>query len=341
MALLLLGAEWTVRNALHLAARAEVRPLVAGLSLMALSSSAPHLVIGLEAVSAGAPDVFLGSLVGGTLFNLLVTLGLSALVMPLRVSLPVVRLDLPMVAGGAGMLYLLASDQHLGTLEAVLLLAGWAGYLGVLTWQFRRAARPAPATPARQRSATAASLRLATGVAMVILGGQWLLAATVTFANELGLSERVVGLTLVAVCASLPALLMSLLATGRGERELAVGNVLGASLCNLTLVLAVTVCASPDGLSVSPNSLAFELPALLGAALLAWLLFYLGRRISRVEGLLLLALYALFALHLVAFSTGMPLATRLERLLWVYVLPALGLLVIAAAWLQWRASRGR
>jgi cation:H+ antiporter len=339
--LLLLGAELTVRNALRLAERARVRPLVAGLSLMALGSSAPQLVIGMGAVSAGAPDVALGSTVGGTLFNLLVTLGLCALIVPLRVSLPVVRLDLPMVIGAAALLYLLALDLHLGAIEAALLLAAWAAYLGVLAWQFRQTGRPAPSGPRRQRSPLAAVLRMAVGVAMLAVGGQWLLSATVAFANELGLSERVVGLTLVGVCASLPALLMSLLAAWRGERELAVGNVIGSSLCNLTVVLAITVLASPDGLSVSPNSLAFDLPVLLGATLVAWPLFRLGYRISRLEGLLLLALYGLYGMHLVAFSTDMPLAVHLERLLGVYVLPVLGVMVMIAAWRHYRGVRRR
>lgn len=339
--MLLLGAELTVRNALRLAERARVRPLVAGLSLMALGSSAPQLVVGLGAVGAGAPDVALGSLIGGSLFNLLVTLGLCALIMPLRVSLPVVRLDLPLVIGAAALLYLLTLDQHLGPLEATLLLAGWALYLGILAWQFRRKGRPAPSGPSRQRSPLAAGLRMAAGIALLAVGGQCLVSATVTFANELGLSERVIGLTVMAVCASLPALLMSLLAVWRGERELAVGNVIGSSLCNLTAVMAITVLASREGLSVSPNGLVFELPVLLSAALLAWVLFRLGYRLSRLEGLLLLGLYALFGVHLIAFSTDMLLAVRMERWLGRYVLPALALLVALAAWQHYRRGSKR
>lgn len=339
--MLLLGAELTVRNALRLAERARVRPLVAGLSLMALGSSAPQLVVGLGAVNAGAPDVALGSLVGGSLFNLLVILGVCALIVPLRVSLPVVRLDLPLVIGAAALLYLLALDQHLGPLEATLLLAGWALYLGILAWQFHRQGRPAPSGPDRKRSPLAAALRVVAGIALLAVGGQCLVSATVIFANELGLSERVMGLTVMAVCASLPALLLSLLATWRGERELAVGNVIGSSLCNLTVVLAITVFASPGGLSVSPNSLMFELPVLLGAALLSGVLFRLGYRLSRLEGLLLLALYGLFGVHLIAFSTDMLLAVRLERWLGTYLLPLLAVLVALAAWRQYRNARRR
>lgn len=330
--MLLLGAELMVRNALRLAQRARVRPLVMGLLLMALGSSAPQLAISLGAVDAGAPDIALGSLIGGTLFNLLVTLGLCALVVPLRVSLPVVRLDLPMVAVAAALLYALAGDRHLGTWEAALLLASGAVYLAVAGWQFRHAGRPVPQVPARQRALAATLARLVAGIVLLTTGGQWLLSAAVTFANELGLSERVVGLTVVAACASLLQLLMALFAVWRGERELAVGSVIGGSVYNLTGVIALTVLASPDGLSISPNGLAYELPALLGATLLAWPLFRLGYRITRLEGLLLLALYALFALHLIGFSTGMPIALRLERLASHYALPLLIVLVLLAAW---------
>lgn len=334
--MLLLGAELMVRNALRLALRARVRPLVVGLLLMALGSSAPQLAISLGAVDAGAPDVAIGSLIGGTLFNLLVTLGLCALVVPLRVSLPVVKLDVPMVVIAAALLYALAWDQHLGAWEAALLLVSGAVYLAIAGWQFRHAGRPVPRAPERQRSVLATLARLAAGIALLTVGGQWLLSAAVTFANELGLSERVIGLTVVAACASLPQLLMALFAVWRGERELAVGSVIGGSVYTLTGVVAVTVLSSPDGLSISPNGLAYELPALLGAALLAWPLFRLGYRITRLEGLLLLALYGVFALHLIGFSTGMPIAIRLERLTLHYALPMLVVLVLLAAWRQRR-----
>ena len=334
--MLLLGAELMVRNALRLALRARVRPLVMGLLLMALGSSAPQLAISLGAVDAGAPDVAIGSLVGGTLFNLFVTLGLCALVVPLRVSLPVVKLDVPMVVIAAALLYALAWDQHLGAWEAALLLVSGAAYLAIAGWQFRHAGRPVPSAPDRQRSVLATLARLAAGITVLTVGGQWLLTAAVTFANELGLSERVIGLTVVAACASLPQLLMALFAVWRGERELAVGSVIGGSVYTLTGVVAVTVLASPNGLSISPNGLAYELPALLGAALLAWPLFRLGYRITRLEGLLLLALYGVFALHLIGFSTGMPVALRLERLALHYALPMLVVLVLLAAWRQRR-----
>ncbi|WP_426149797.1 sodium:calcium antiporter [Pseudomonas sp. DC3000-4b1] len=338
LAMLMLGAELSVRNLLRLAERARVRPLIAGLSLMALGSSAPQLAIGLGAINADAPDLAFGSLVGGTLFNLWVTLGLCALIVPLRVSPSVVRLDLPLVALTAVLLYGLSMDQRLGSLEAVLLVAAWAGYLCRVAWHFKHAHRPVPRAPVRQRSALAAGVRLALGILALTLGSQWILAATVAIANELGLSERIMGLTLVAVCASLPGLAMSSLAALRGERELAVGNVIGATLCNLTGVLGVVVLAAPRGLSISPNSLAFDLPVLFVAALLAWPLLRLGYRLSRLEGLLLLALYALFGAHLVAFNTDMPLAMRAERLLLHYVLPLLGILVAMEAWRNWRRS---
>lgn len=336
--MLLLGAELMVRNALRLAQRAQVRPLVVGLLLMAMGSSAPQLAISLGAVDAGAPDLAWGSLVGGTLFSLLVALGLCALIVPLRVSLPVARLDVPMVVVATALLYALGWDQHLGAWEAGLLLLSAMAYLGVVAWQFRHAGRPVPKAPPRQRSLIITLARLLIGLGLLTLGGQWLLAATVTFANELGLSERVIGLTVVAACASLPQLLMAVLATCRGERELAVGSVIGSSVYNLTGVLAVTVLASAHGLSVSPNSLAYELPALLGAALLTWPLFGLGNRITRLQGLALLALYALFGLHLVAFSTDMPLAVRLERLLLHYGLPVLAVLIALSAWWHRRRS---
>jgi len=150
------------------------------------------------------------------------------------------------------------------------------------------------------------------------------------------LSERVIGLTVIAVATSLPALMTSLIAALRGERDIAVGNIIGSNLFNLLGVLGVTSLIASGPLSISPNALDFDLPVMLGVAVLCLPLFYSGYRITRLEGLLLLGLYAVYGLHIVSFTTGMPLADRLERLMIHYALPLLGVGVLVSTVRAWR-----
>lgn len=329
---MLAGAECLVRAAVGLATRLAVRPLILGLTVMALGSSAPHMAIALRASAEGAGDVALGSVFGGLIFSMLATLGLCALITPLRVSRPVVTNDLPLMFAATALVYGLCLNQTLGRGEGVVLLVGLAGYLWLLLGQARRHGRGGPGQ--RRPASLPGPVLLATlGLACTLLGGRWLIGATLNVATELGLSERVVGLTAVAICASLPQLIMSVIAVLRGERDLAVGNVIGSNLFNLLGVLGITALAAP--LSVSPNALYFDLPVMLGVTLLAMPLFYAGYRITRLEGLLLLALYALYGLHLLAFTFGMPLAGRLEHAL-LWSVPLLVSVTMAQAWRAWR-----
>jgi cation:H+ antiporter len=337
---LITGAELLVRAALRMAESLQVRPLIIGLSLVAFGSSAPQLTVSIQAAYSGAPDVAVGSVIGSNIFNVLVTLGLAALIIPLRVSRQLVRLDIPLMIGASLLVYLLALNERLGRLEGVLLLCALVAYLSLLWHQSRHHARTYPAPgPRPQRSAGFwfnSLLLMAAGLGLLSLAGHLLLEASVEVAVDLGLSERIIGLTVVAVCTSLPELATSLIAALRGEREIAVGNVIGSNLFNLLAVLGLTSVLTPTPLSISPNALDFDLPVMLGVAVLTLPVFYSGYRITRAEGLVFLCLYLAYGLHVVAFTTGMPLATKLERLMLFYVLPVLAVTLLYTSLQAWR-----
>ncbi|MBF8745598.1 calcium/sodium antiporter [Pseudomonas putida] len=340
LVLLIGGAELMVRAALRLAQHLHVRPLIIGLSLVAFGSTAPQLTVSLQAAYQGAPDVAVGSVIGSNIFNVLVILGLAALIIPLRVSRQLVRLDIPLMILASVLVYALCVNGQLGRFEGLVLLLGLVGYLAMLWHQSRHYARtyPAPALvavrPGRFWSATL--LQVAIGLVLLSLAGHLLLQAAVEVATDLGLSERVIGLTVVAVCTSLPELAAALVAALRGEREIAVGTVIGSNLLNLLGVLGLTALITPEPLSISPNALGFDLPVMLGVAALALPMFYSGYRITRAEGLVLLCLYLAYGLHVAAFTMGMPLAGRLERLMLFYVLPVLGAVLLYTTLRAWR-----
>jgi len=335
--LLILGAELMVRAAVRLAARLHVRPLIIGLTIVALGSSAPQMAVSLQATLAHNPDIAVGSVIGSSIFNILVTLGLSALIIPLRVSRQLVRLDIPLMIGASLLVFVLAWNEQIGRFDGVLLLAALALYLGLLLRQSRHSARPHSELPqAPQAPWFSSLLMIIVGLALLVFAGHLLLGAAVAVATDLGFSERVIGLTVVAVGTSLPELATSLIAALRGQRDIAVGNVIGANLFNLLGVLGVTALIAPTPLSVSPNALDFDLPVMLGVAALCLPVFYSGYRVTRAEGLLLLGLYAAYGLHVVSFTTGMPLAGKLEKLMLFYVLPTLLAFLLFTSVRAWR-----
>lgn len=337
LVLLLIGAELMVRAAVRLAERLHVRPLIIGLTIVALGSSAPQMTVSLQAALTDNPDIAVGSVVGSGIFNILVTLGLSALIIPLRVSRQLVRLDIPLMIGASLLVFILAWNKDLGRFDGVLLLGALALYLGLLFRQSRHSTRPHGARPQdTQQSWLISVLMILAGLAMLVFAGRLLLGAAVVVATDLGLSERVIGLTVVAVGTSLPELATSLIAALRGQRDIAVGNVIGANLFNLLGVLGLTALLAPTPLSVSPNALDFDLPVMLGVAALCLPVFYSGYRVTRAEGLLLLGLYLVYGLHVVSFTTGMPLAGKLERLMLFYVLPALLTFLLFTSIRAWR-----
>ncbi|CAH0243639.1 Inner membrane protein YrbG [Pseudomonas koreensis] len=337
LVLLLIGAELMVRAAVRLAERLHVRPLIIGLTIVALGSSAPQMAVSLQAALTDNPDIAVGSVVGSGIFNILVTLGLSALIIPLRVSRQLVRLDIPLMIGASLLVFILAWNKDLGRFDGVLLLGALALYLGLLLRQSRHSTRPHTERPTEtQQSWLISVLMILAGLAMLVFAGRLLLGAAVVVATDLGLSERVIGLTVVAVGTSLPELATSLIAALRGQRDIAVGNVIGANLFNLLGVLGLTALLAPTPLSVSPNALDFDLPVMLGVAALCLPVFYSGYRVTRAEGLLLLGLYLVYGLHVVSFTTGMPLAGKLERLMLFYVLPALLTFLLFTSIRAWR-----
>ena len=336
LVLLVAGAQLLVRCAEHIAAKLKVRPLLIGLTVVAMGSSAPQMTVSLHAAFNDTADIAVGSVIGSNTFNILVTLGLSALIIPLRVSRQLVRLDIPLMIFASAMVFTLALNHQLDRQDGVLLLGGLLIYLLLLLHQSRHSGHH---HPHHDRTPTSwLRTLILMGCALLLLGvaGHLLLGAALEVASELGLSERVIGLTIVAVCTSLPELATSLIAAFRGQREIAVGNVIGSNVFNLLGVLGLTALLAPAPLSVSPNALAFDLPVMLGVAALCLPVFYSGYRITRVEGLLFLGLYLAYGLHVVSFTTGMPLASKLEHLMLIYVLPALLVFVLLSVVRAWR-----
>lgn len=312
LVLLVGGAEALVKSASNLAATAGISPLVIGLTVVAFGTSAPELVVSLQAGLSNQPDIALGNVVGSNICNVLLILGLSALIMPLVVAQQLIRLDVPIMIGASGLVMLFGWDGRIGRSDGIVLFLGGIGYTLFLLYQSRLEKNPIVQDEYAQFGTRSLSLKeaglngalLLGGLAMLIGGSHLLIKSAVTIATLLGASQLIIGLTVVAIGTSLPELATSVTASLRGESDIAVGNVVGSNIFNILVVLGLSSAVSPAGIAVSPAAISFDIPIMLAVAVLCLPICFTGNKISRKEGGLLLAYYLLYTGYLAANATN-------------------------------------
>jgi len=308
LALLIGGAELLVRAASRLAAALGVPPLVVGLTVVAFGTSAPELAVSIGASLGGQADVAVGNVVGSNIFNVLLILGLAAVLVPLAVQRPLVRRDVPVMIGVSVLVLLLGLDGAIGRVDGLVLVAGLIVYTVLLVRAGRRENGAVAATvvavspPFRWRDVVLVGV----GLALLVAGSRSFVAGAVTLAGRLGISELVVGLTIVAAGTSLPEVATSVVASLRGERDIAVGNVVGSNLFNLLAVLGLSGVVAPGGLAVPAAALRVDLPVMIAAAVACLPIFATGHRISRGEGAWFLACYVAYTTYLILTAARSP-----------------------------------
>jgi cation:H+ antiporter len=334
------GAELLVRGASSMARMLGVTPLVIGLTVVAMGTSTPEMVVSVIAALEGRPSIAVGNAVGSNVFNVLFTLGVCALTRPLVVALDVVRRDVPVMIGVSLVLWLFALDGALGLTEALVFLAGLAGFVVFTVSESRveGASRTSDeGTVAKGGWLRDASLVIA-GLVLLVLGARALVSAALSMAQALGVSEAVIGLTIVAAGTSLPELAASVVATLRGERDIAVGNVVGSNVFNILGLLGVAGLAAGGHLPVDPSIEAFDLPVMVAVALACLPLFASGYVIARWEGGLFLAYYVAYMSYLVLASTQHDALPHFSLVMMEFVVP---LTVVTLAVVTWRTARSR
>lgn len=353
--LLVLGAEWLVRGAAALAATFGVTPLVIGLTVVAYGTSTPELAVSVQAGWLGHADIALANVIGSNIFNSLFILGICALILPLAVSSQLIRTDVPIMIGASLLAMLLALiDGRLQWWDGVLLTAGIIIYS---VWSIRKsraetralqeefaAGNPHGVAPdgQPQRALLLNVLYVVGGLIVLVFGARGLIGGATSLAQMLGISDAIIGLTIVAAGTSLPEVATSIIAALRGRRDIAIGNVVGSNIYNLLAILGISALVTPGGLVVDPAMARLDIPVMLGTALLCLPIFFTGMRIARWEGALFLLAYLAYITYLILGATGSTLQAPFGLgLLIAAPIVANGVIATAAhAWLaQSPASR--
>lgn len=304
LVLLVVGGELLIRGASSLAALARIHPVVIGLTVVAAGTSMPELVVSVQAALAGSPDLSVGNVVGSNIFNIAAILGVAALVAPLRIHGNTVKLEWPVMFLACFQLHLLARDGQIDRLEGGFFVVALVLFLFYVVRIARRAATsdeeaeleevaPEPMGGGVGARAWLASLAaLGVGVAVLVLGSTSLVHGAVDLARLAGLSETLIGLTIVAAGTSLPELAASAVASWRGRDDIAIANVIGSNIFNVLAILGATAVVKP--LPVADVIVARDNGWMLGFVVLLLLLMRTRMRVGRFEGLVLLVGFVVY-----------------------------------------------
>jgi cation:H+ antiporter len=322
--------------------------------VVAFGTSSPELAVSLSAGLSGKSDIALANVVGSNIFNVLLILGLCALAAPLVVAQRLVRLEVPLMIGFSLVVILFALDHRIVAWEGGVLFASLITYTA---WAIRDSRRESAAVAAEYRAELGEAAKgpfagrsrgmglvldlvlVAAGLVALVLGARAFVSGAIVLARGLGVDEVVIGLTVIAAGTSLPEVATSLIATFRGERDIAIGNVIGSNVFNLLSILGLAALVTPGGLTVAPSLLRFDLVVMLAVAVVCLPLFFTGWRIDRWEGGLFLAAYVAYTTYLVLDAAGHAALPAYSLVMGAFVIPLVAVTITVVATREWHRGR--
>lgn len=339
-ALLTVGADVLVGGAASLATRFGVPRLVVGLTLIAAGTSAPEMAVSSFAALEGHADLAFGNVVGSNTFNILVVLGTSALIYPVLVDPALLRVDIPiLVALTLGMIAC-SIDGDVSRIEGAAMLVSMAGYMAFMIWRARSGRAEGPeldGIPDEINPLWKDIGGVVIGIGGLVIGSRIFVTGAVDLGRMLGVSELMLGITVVSVGTSLPELATSVAAARRGESDMAAGNVVGSNIFNILSVLGLSAALSPIGIPVAADALSLDLPVMIGATILMIPIFAGGLRVGRLAGLSLLVIYAVYLTVMCLLAAGYDV-TQLRDGFVFFGLPAIIALAMVFAVLRARRA---
>ena len=329
LAALVIGAELLVRGASRLALSVGISPLVIGLTIVAFGTSTPELAVSVNAALSGFPDIAIGNVLGSNIANVLLVLGISALITPLIVHEQIIRQEVPIMLGASVIFVAMALDGNISRTEAGILFALVVFYTIFLIVQSRGASRQTidnfeaemPPDARWDRHWSVQIALIIVGLVLLVFGANWLVDSATVFARAFGLSDLIIGLTVVAIGTSMPEIATSTIAAVRGERDIAIGNIVGSNVFNLCAVLGLTGLLAPGGIPVSDAARHFDLWIMLAVAFACLPIMLTGREISRWEGGVFVCYYVAYVAWLVLAAQHHAALEAYSGVMLGYVLP--------------------
>lgn len=339
LVLLVFSADWLVKGASKIAAAVGISPLVVGLTVVAFGTSAPELAVSVMSAFKGEADLAVGNVVGSNIFNVLFILGISALIVPLVVNQQLIRFDVPVMIGVSFLALALCLDMNISRADGILLFALAIAYTVFLIHQSKKESNAKVLTEYEQEYGKEAGkpewlknlALIIVGIGGLVLGSKWLVNGAVEIATYFGVSELIIGLTIVSAGTSLPEVATSVVAALKGERDIAVGNVVGSNIFNIVTVLGLSSIIAPNGIAVPKEAIAFDIPVMIAVALSALPIFFIGYRIGRLGAAFFLIFYGAYLAHLIIYAPkdGVPTPYGLYHQVMVhYVAPVSGLILL-------------
>ncbi len=308
------GAEFMLRGSAKIAILLRIRPIVIGLTVISIGTSLPELAVGLTAIKDGAEDMAIGNIAGTNLANILLILGLSAAIRPLLLQIKAIKFEMLVMIFTAFLLIILCIDGVLSFTDGMILLLLGILYIIILIKKSKNESKAIQKEYNEEYHLAHTNIRkiyvwtinliyLILGISGTIWGAELLVSGAISIAKELGMSDAVIGLTIIAIGTSAPELVTTLVATYKNDRDVAVGNLLGSSITNILIILAATILFVPNGINVNKNILWFDLPLAAIVAIACYSVFKSDQKVSRMEGIVFVCAYILYLLFLIYFRT--------------------------------------
>lgn len=336
LVLLVYSADFLVKGAASIAAALGISPLIVGLTVVAFGTSAPELAVSVMSAFKGQADIAVGNVIGSNIFNILLILGVSALIIPLVVNAQLVRFDVPVMILVSVLLYFLSVDGLISRLDGVILFVLLLSYVAFLLRLSKKEKNAGVLSEFEQEYGKPAEdpkwlkniAFVVFGVAGLVVGSDRLVYGAVFIAKEFGVSELIIGLTIISAGTSLPEVATSVVAALKGERDIAVGNVVGSNIFNIVTVLGISSIVSPSGIAVAQAALDFDMLFMIAIAIAALPVFFHGYRIGRMSGFFFLAFYVAYVVYLILDAQAHAAFPAYRQVMLHYVAPATAVVLV-------------
>ncbi|MGE4130043.1 MAG: calcium/sodium antiporter [Bdellovibrionales bacterium] len=326
------GAELLIKGASTLATRFGISPIIIGLTVVAFGTSAPEMAVSVNAAIRGQADIAVGNVLGSNILNIMLILGATALIAPLSVHLQIIRVEVPIMIAAGVFTYFFSLSGQIDRMEGILTLGLLVVYV---LFQIRNSLaenkKDSRAGGVMVSPVWQDGLRILCGLFLLVFGSDYFVQGAVTIARGFGVSELVIGLTVVSVGTSLPEIATSLMAALKKQTDIAVGNVVGSNIFNSLGVLGIAGSASPSPVQVSPQVLSFDFPLSIAVSLLCFPLFLRGLKIGRLEGFGFLIGYIAYVGFLILDQWGNPMVSGKHAQVVHFIFPLVAFLLIVYA----------